>query len=109
MFALRSRVVLPCADAVEASNGLIAAELGISRNTVKKWRNRFAVDRLEDLLDEPPPGQPRTIADADVERVITTTLETTPKDATHWSTQSLASEVGLSQSAVSRMWRACGL
>ena len=76
---------------------------------VTKWRNRFAADRLDGLLDEPRPGRPRTIADAEVERVITTTLETTPKDATHWSTRSLAAEVGLSQTAVSRIWRAFGL
>ena len=81
----------------------------LSRPTVTKWRNRFAVDRHEGLLDEPRPGRPRTIADADVEQVITTTLETTPKDATHWSTRSLAAEVGLSQTAVSRIWRAFGL
>jgi hypothetical protein len=61
------------------------------------------------LTDEPRPGRPRTIADAEVERVITTTLETTPKDATHWSTRSLADDVGLSQTAVSRIWRAFGL
>jgi transposase len=107
--ALRARVVLACADAAGAPNGLIAEELGVSRNTVTKWRNRFAVDRLDGLLDEPRPGRPRTIADADVERVITTTLETTPTDATHWSTRSLAAEVGLSQTAISRIWRAFGL
>ena len=107
--AMRSRVVLACADAVSASNGQIAEDLGVSRHTVTKWRNRFAVDRLEGLLDEPRPGRPRTIADADVERVITTTLETTPKDATHWSTRAMAAEVGLSQTAVSRIWRAFGL
>ena len=103
---MRSRVVLACADSAGAPNGVIAEELGVSRNTVTKWRNRFAVGRLEGLLDEPRPGRPRTIADADVERVITTTLETSPKDATHWSTRSLAAEVGLSQTAVSRIWRA---
>jgi transposase len=107
--ALRSRVVLACADDPDQSNGRIAAGLGISRDTVTKWRNRFAVDRLDGLLDEPRPGRPRTIADAAVERVITTTLETTPKDATHWSTRSLAAKVGLSQTAVSRIWRAFGL
>ncbi|WP_165945803.1 helix-turn-helix domain-containing protein [Micromonospora sp. KC606] len=79
--ALRSRIVLACAGG-ETPNGQIAEELGISRNTVKKWRNRFAADRLDGLLDEPRPGRPRTIADADVERAITATLETTPKDAT---------------------------
>jgi transposase len=100
---------LACADSPGESNGQIAHRLGISRNMVTKWRNRFAVDRLEGLLDEPRPGRPRTIADADVERVITTTLESTPRDATHWSTRSLATEVGLSQTAVSRIWRAFGL
>jgi transposase len=107
--ALRSRIVLACADGAGLSNGEISAALGTSRATVTKWRNRFAADRLDGLLDEPRPGRPRTIADADVERVITTTLETVPKDATHWSTRSLAAEVGLSQTAVSRIWRAFGL
>jgi transposase len=107
--ALRSRIVLACADGGGLSNGEIAQAVGTSRATVTKWRNRFAVDRLEGLLDEPRPGRPRTISDADVERVITTTLETTPNDATHWSTRSLAAQVGLSQTAVSRIWRAFGL
>jgi transposase len=107
--ASRSRVVLACSDTPGRSNGQIAAALGVSRAMVTKWRNRFAVERLDGLLDEPRPGRPRTIADADVERVITTTLESSPKDATHWSTRSLAAEVGLSQSAVSRIWRAFGL
>src|SRR3954470_6994214 len=74
--ALRSRVVLACADAPHDANIEIAQALGISRGMVGKWRNRFAADRLDGLLDEPRPGRPRTIADADVERVITTTLET---------------------------------
>jgi transposase len=83
--------------------------LGITDDTVRKWRNRFVALRLDGLTDEPRPGRPRTIADADVERVIITTLETTPKDAMHWSTRSLAAEVGLSQTAVSQIWRAFGL
>ena len=70
---------------------------------------RFVRDRLDGLLDEPRPGRPRTVADEQVEAVITRTLETTPKDATHWSTRSLAAELGMSQSAVSRIWRAFGL
>jgi transposase len=107
--ASRSRVVLACADGERATNSEIAHSLGVSRAMVTKWRNRFAADRLDGLLDEPRPGRPRTIADGDVEKVITTTLETTPKDATHWSTRSLAAEVGLSQTAVSRIWRAFGL
>jgi transposase len=105
--AMRCRIVLSAAGGL--TNAAIANELGITDDTVRKWRNRFAAHRLDGLTDEPRPGRPRTIADADVERVITTTLETTPKDATHWSTRSLAAEVGLSQTAVSRIWRAFGL
>ncbi len=105
--AVRCRIVLSAAAGL--NNTQIAAELGIGVDTVRKWRNRFVADRLDGLIDKPRPGRPRTIADADVERVITTTLETTPKDATHWSTRSLAAQVGLSQTAVSRIWRAFGL
>jgi hypothetical protein len=54
---------------------------------VGKWRNRFIAKRGEGLLDEPRPGAPRKISDKDVERVITLTLESKPKDATHWSTR----------------------
>ena len=74
-----------------------------------KWRNRFAEHRLEGLTDEPRPGQPRKITDEQVEEVIIKTLESTPKDATHWSTRSMAKEVGLNQSAVKRIWQAFGL
>jgi transposase len=105
--AERSRIVL--AAAAGAKNTQIAERLGITRGTAAKWRSRFADRRLEGLLDEPRPGRPRTIGDAQVEEVIVRTLETTPKDATHWSTRSLASELGLSQSAVARIWRAFGL
>jgi transposase len=105
--ALRARIVL--AAAAGAKNTEIAAALGISRPMVTKWRSRFAAERLEGLVDEPRPGRPRTVTDAQVEEVIVATLERTPKDATHWSTRSLARELGLSQSAVSRIWRAFGL
>ena len=105
--ALRSRIVLVAADG--GSNGVIAKRLGISRPTVTKWRGRFAEYRLDGLLDEPRPGRPRTISDEQVEEVIVKTLETTPKDATHWSTRSMAAEVGLTQNAVLRIWHAFGL
>jgi transposase len=81
----------------------------VDHGTVRKWRTRFGRDRLEGLLDGPRPGRPRTASDAQVEEVIIKTLETAPRDATHWSTRSMAAEVGLSQSAVSRIWRAFGL
>ena len=82
---------------------------GISRPTVTKWRNRFAERRLEGLVDEPRPGQPRTITDEQVEAVVITTLESAPKDATHWSTRSMASEVGMTPDSVMRIWHAFGL
>jgi transposase len=105
--ALRARIVLAAGDGLR--NVQIAERLGVSRPTVTKWRNRFAELRLDGLVDEPRPGRPRTVTDAQVEAVITTTLESTPKNATHWSTRSLATELGLTQSAVHRIWRAFGL
>jgi transposase len=105
--ALRARIVLAGAEGLK--NTEIAERLGISRTTVATWRSRFAEQRLDGLVDEPRPGRPRTVSDAQVEEVIVKTLETTPKDATHWSTRSMAKEVGLTQSAVHRIWRAFGL
>lgn len=105
--ALRARIVLACAD--EPSNKAVAARLGVCGATVGTWRSRFVARRLEGLTDEPRPGAPRTVTDADVERVVTRTLETKPANATHWSTRGMAKAAGLSQSAVSRIWRAFGL
>jgi transposase len=105
--ALRCRIVLACAQG--KTNSAVAKELKLDRATVRKWRTRFVADRLEGLHDEPRPGAPRTIGDEDVERVIVKTLEATPVDATHWSTRSMAQATGMSQSAVSRIWRAFGL
>jgi transposase len=105
--ALRSRIVLTAAEGL--TNTEVAARLGVKRSTAAKWRTRFAQARLDGLTDEPRPGQPRTITDAQVEEVIVKTLETAPKDATHWSTRSMAREVGLTQSAVHRIWKAFGL
>jgi len=105
--ALRSRIVL--AAAAGDSNTDIARRLRVTLPTVGKWRARFLADRLEGLADEPRPGAARTITDADVEAVITKTLESRPGDATHWSTRGMAAACGLSQTAVSRIWRAFGL
>jgi transposase len=106
--ALRSRIVLECAAG--CSNAQVAVALGVSRETVRKWRSRFAAARLEGLSDEKRPGRPRVIGDEQVEQVIVATLEQAPpKGDTHWSTRSMASATGMSQSAISRIWRAFGL
>ena len=105
--ALRARIILACAEGLDNTD--VASRLRINTVTVGKWRKRFLVDRLAGLADEPRPGAPRTITDAMVERVITKTLEEKPKAATHWSTREMAQAVGLSQTAISRVWRAFGL
>jgi transposase len=105
--ALRAGIVLGAAAGL--SNTELAEQLGLTRMTVAKWRGRFVRDRVDGLLDEARPGRPRRIGDEKVEEVIARTLESTPRDATHWSTRSMAAEVGLSQTAISRIWRAFGL
>ena len=105
--AQRSRIVLLAAEGLR--NTEIAERLGVHRHMATKWRARFAQQRLDGLVDEPRPGRPRTVTDEQVEAVVVRTLETTPKDATHWSTRSMAREIGLTQSAVLRIWHAFGL
>ena len=105
--AQRCRIVLACAEGL--TNQQVAAVEGVNQVTVGKWRARFVEKRLDGLHDEPRPGAPRTISDAAVERVITMTLEQPPRDATHWSTRRMAAASGLSQTAVSRIWRAFAL
>ena len=105
--AFRCRVVLAAAEGRSSTE--IAAEPGCNLSTGGGWRGRFARRRLDGLHDEPRPGKPRTISDEQVERVIVKTLEERPANATHWSTRSMAAAAGMSQSAVSRIWRAFGL
>ena len=105
--ALRSRIVLGCASG--QTNQAVATHERVSAATVGKWRARFVAERLDGLVDEPRSGRPRSIVDAQVEDVLVRTLETLPKDATHWSTRSMAAEAGLSREAVGRIWRAFGL
>jgi transposase len=105
--ALRCRIVLACAAG--ATNKDTAAELGVNPVTVSKWRQRFAEDRLEGLGDAPRPGAARKIGDDVIEAVLVETLETAPKDATHWSTRGLAAKHGISHTTVGKIWRAFGL
>src|SRR5919199_2921096 len=106
--AMRARIVLACADGTP--NTRVAAQLGVSRDMVGKWRSRFVAKRLEGLSDEPRPGAPRKLTDDVVEAVVVKTLEKLPPGGdSHWSTRSMAKAVGLNQTAVSRIWRAFGL
>jgi len=106
--ALRCAIVLECAGG--SSNTAVAGRLGVSAATVGKWRRRFVESRLDGLVDEPRPGRPRTVSDDRVEEVIVNTLESAPPDGgTHWSTRQMAAKTGLSQSTISRVWRAFGL
>jgi transposase len=105
--AMRARIVLGCDEGLR--NGAVAKRLHITGATVCKWRERFRVNRLEGLLDEPRPGAPRSITDAQVEQVVTQTLESMPDNSTHWSSRLMAKKIGLSQTAIVRIWHAFGL
>src|SRR5262245_12803138 len=105
--ALRSRIILLASEGLH--NGEIAEALSITRATAGKWRARFAVERIDGLLDEPRVGRSRDIDDDRIESIIVATLESAPDGASHWSTRAMAKRFGLSQSTISRVWRAFGL
>ena len=105
--ARRARIVLACATGLD--NTTVAKKLRMSKPTVGRWRQRFIDKGVDGLLDEPRPGAPRTINDTQVDAVVTRTLETTPRGATHWSTRTLAKATGVSPMSVHRIWQAFGL
>jgi transposase len=105
--ARRARVVLACATG--ADNKRVARRLRLAPATVGQWRRRFLEHRVAGLFDEPRPGAPRQITDAQIEAVVIRTLESTPRGATHWSTREMARATGLSAMTISRIWRAFGL
>ena len=102
--ALRSRIVLACADGQD--NKAVATKVGCAPATVGKWRARFVELRLDGLADDPRPGRPASITAEQVEDVVVATLESTPKNATHWSRASMAARSGLSKSTIGRIWKA---
>ena len=104
LLSLRAQMILRCAEGL--ANREVAKQLRVHEATVCKWRGRFLGKRVDGLHDDPRPGTPRKLSDAMVERIVATTLESTPADATHWSTRDLAKRLGISQSTVSRVWRA---
>ena len=105
--ALRARIILACAEG--QNNIEVAKTCRVIRQTVGKWRRRFLERRLDGLLDEPRPGAPRKLDDARIEQLIAATLNERPREATHWSTRLMANKLDVSQSTVSRVWRAFGL
>src|SRR5438477_12616779 len=105
--ARRARVVLACAQGL--ANQSVAKKLRCSLGMVSKWRSRFLKARLEGLYDEPRPGAPRKVTDAQIEQIVIQTLESTPGPQTHWITRGLAQATGLSRMTISRIWRAFGL
>ena len=107
VLAMRSRIILACADG--GSNIDVATALGVHLSTVGKWRRRFVKLRLEGLIDEDRPGRPPSITVDRVEEVVVATLEQTPRNATHWSRASMAERSGLSKSTIGRIWRDFGL
>src|SRR6266542_2451416 len=102
--ALRSRIVLACADGVD--NKAVAAQLGCAAATVGKRRGRFGAHGLDGLTDEPRPGRPAVISADQVEDVVVAPLESTPANATHWSRAKMAERTGLSKSTIGRIWKA---
>jgi transposase len=105
--ALRAEIVLAAAEGM--NNKAIAAKVGVTRPTVRTWRERFAKHRLDGMSDEPRCGAPRKIGDDKIEAIVTMTLEEKPKDATHWSTRGMSKASGVSTSSVNRIWRAFSL
>ena len=98
----RCRMLLLCAERLESKE--VARQMNVHEHTVGKWRRRFVAHRIEGLTDEHRPGRPRTVSDDRVAQVVERTLHSKPKDATHWSIRSMASEVGLSHTTIRRIW-----
>lgn len=105
--ALRARMILKCAAGADDQD--VAEEMNVHRLTVGKWRRRFTKNRVDGLVDDPRPGRPRTVTDNDVERIVDATLHEKPRASTQWSSRTLAKQLGMTQSAVHRVWKAFGL
>jgi transposase len=103
----RCRIVLLCAQGLQSKD--VTERLAVHEHTVGKWRRRFVQDGIDGLTDEYRAGRPRTVSDAQVADVVERTLNTTPKDATHWSIRSMAADRGLSHTSIRRIWTAFGL
>ena len=103
----RAKIILRSAS--EIPGLAVGRKLRASNQTVCLWRRRFLFGGIKARYDEPKPGAPRKISDAKIEEIVVKTLAERPEGATHWSTRQMAKKVHLSQSAISRSWRAFGL
>jgi transposase len=103
----RAKIVLKAVQGMK--NIQIAEQLSTTRETAGKWRKRFVEQGIEGLYDELRPGRPRSIEDERLAQLIRKTLNTTPRDGTHWSCRSMAKQIGISKSTVQRVWNAFGL
>lgn len=100
----RAAIILACADGQH--NRQVALSVGVTTNTVGMWRRRFVRHRLDGLRDVPRRPGVRPLESAQIEEVLRRTIETTPPTGGTWSTGRMAAATGLSQSSVSRIWRA---
>lgn len=105
--SLRAQIVLACAAG--RAQAEVASDLGVHPSTVSKWRARFETGRLDALFDDPRPGAARSIADEQVEEVVLLSLSGKPPGSDRWTSRAMAEATGLSQSAIVRIWKACGL
>jgi transposase len=104
----RARIVLLAAEGKQDKE--IAAELNMTAHKVARWRGRYVDRGMEGLeKDAPRPGRKPSISPATVKKVIQKTTQEKPVHATHWSTRSMAAEVGVSETTVRRIWRQHGL
>jgi transposase len=102
---IRARIVLLAAEGLE--NLEIAQRLGVGRVQVGRWRTRYAQDRLTGIEKNlPRSGRRKTIDEAQIVRLTT---QTTPENATHWSTRKMAERVGVSEKTIRRVWHSHGL
>lgn len=104
---VRARLVLMAAEGLP--NAAIAVKLGLSQQSVCLWRRRFLEQGIQGLYDELKPGRPRTVSDEMVASLVRKTLQTKPKNGTHWTIRSIARETRLSRPTVHRVWQAFGL
>ena len=104
---IRARIILMAASGT--TNKMIAQKIGYSTQSVGLWRQRYLQQGLTGLHDELRPGRPRSISDDQVAELIKKTLQTKPKDGTHWTIRSIAKETQMSRPTVHRIWNVFGL